>query len=97
MIIEAPYQSCSWCVVPGRLGITLIPSLAADGVRPDIVLASLHPDDSPVRSVYAATPQGITGPPAVPAFLGCLDHAVERLQARLTARAAEPHRREAIG
>jgi len=71
-------------MVAAGLGVTLIPSLAAGAARPDIVLASLHPDDSPVRAVYAATPRGITGPPAVAAFLGFLHDAVLRLRAGLT-------------
>ncbi|WP_441247231.1 LysR family transcriptional regulator [Kitasatospora sp. McL0602] len=59
------------CVAAG-LGITLIPSLAADAVRSDITLVSLHPDDIPVRRVYAATPYGPTPSPAALAFLGLL-------------------------
>ena len=60
--------------VAAGLGVTLIPSLAAGSVRSDVVLVPLHPDDSPVRKVFAATPAGVTPPFALAAFLGCLDH-----------------------
>lgn len=59
------------CVAAG-LGITLIPSVAADAIRPDITLVSLHPKDIPVRQVYAATPDGVTPSPAARAFLDLL-------------------------
>lgn len=58
--------------VAAGIGITLIPSLIADAVRPDIVLARLHPDDFAPRQVYAATAAGCTRPPAVEAFLRLL-------------------------
>jgi DNA-binding transcriptional LysR family regulator len=74
-------------LVAAGLGVTLIPSLAAGAARPDIVLVPLHPDDCPVRGVYAATPAGVTAPPALTAFLGFLDEAVARLRER-TARIA---------
>jgi DNA-binding transcriptional LysR family regulator len=61
--------------VAAGLGITLIPSLAVGSVRPDVVLVPLHPDDSPVRRVFAATPAGVTAPFALAAFLDCLDEA----------------------
>jgi len=59
------------CVAAG-LGITLIPSVAADAIRPDITLVSLHPQDIPVRQVYAATPYRLTPSPAARAFLDLL-------------------------
>lgn len=65
--------------VAAGLGVTLIPSLAAGVVRPDIVLASLHPDDVPVRTVYAATPKGRVTPPAATAFLRHLEKAATEL------------------
>ncbi|GAA4635077.1 LysR family transcriptional regulator [Actinoallomurus vinaceus] len=70
-------------LVAAGLGVTLIPSLAAGAARPDIVLVPLHPDDSPVRSVFAATAAGVTAPPALTAFLGFLDEAVVRLRGRV--------------
>jgi DNA-binding transcriptional LysR family regulator len=69
-------------MVAAGLGITLIPSIAVGIARPDIALAALHPDDSPFRQIYAATPQGITGPPAMTAFLGFLDRAAAQLSHR---------------
>jgi DNA-binding transcriptional LysR family regulator len=69
-------------MVAAGLGVTLIPSLAAGTARPDIVLVPLHRSDSPVRAVYAATPDGVTGPPALTAFTAHLDQAVARLRRR---------------
>jgi DNA-binding transcriptional LysR family regulator len=66
-------------MVAAGLGITLIPSIAAGTARSDIALAVLHPDDSPVRAIYAATPHGITGPPAMTAFLDYLSNAAAQL------------------
>jgi DNA-binding transcriptional LysR family regulator len=58
--------------VAAGIGITLIPSLAADAVRPDITLALLHPDDIPPRQIYAATASGLTPAPATEVFLTLL-------------------------
>nr|WP_234386432.1 LysR substrate-binding domain-containing protein [Streptomyces sp. ERV7] len=55
--------------VAAGLGVTLLPALAADSVRSDIVLVPVHPDDVPHRAVYAATPHGRADSPAVAAFL----------------------------
>lgn len=41
-------------LVAAGLGVTLIPALAADAVRADIALVSVHPDDVPVRTVLGA-------------------------------------------
>jgi len=65
--------------VAAGLGITLIPSLAAGSARPDVVLVPLHPDDSPVRVIYAATPAGVTPPAALDSFLGFLSDAAAAL------------------
>lgn len=65
--------------VAAGLGVTLIPSLAVGSARPDVVLVPLHPDDAPVRRVFAATPAGITPPPSLGAFLDCLDRAAAGL------------------
>jgi DNA-binding transcriptional LysR family regulator len=75
-------------MVAAGLGITLIPSIAASTARPDIALAALHPADAPVRSVFAATPHGITGPPATTAFLDFLAQAAARLRGRPSGRVA---------
>lgn len=58
--------------VAAGLGVTLIPSLAADAVRPDIALVSLHADDVPVREVFAATARGLSHSVATKAFLDVL-------------------------
>lgn len=55
--------------VAAGVGITLIPSIAAESVRPDIALVRLHPDEVPVRAVHAATPAGVALSPATRAFL----------------------------
>jgi DNA-binding transcriptional LysR family regulator len=65
--------------VAAGLGITMVPSLAVGSARPDVVLVPLHPRDSPVRRIYAATPPGITAPPSLPAFIDCLDRAAATL------------------
>ncbi|GAA2710131.1 LysR family transcriptional regulator [Actinoplanes palleronii] len=62
------------CVAAG-LGVTLVPVLAARGAPADITLLRLHPDDVPVRKVYAATVAGRTRSPAVERFLSCLTEA----------------------
>jgi DNA-binding transcriptional LysR family regulator len=58
--------------VAAGLGLALVPLLAAEAARPDIVLRPLHPDDAPVRKVYAATWRWVATPPPVTAFLQCL-------------------------
>lgn len=71
-------------LVAAGLGITLIPSLAAGAARRDIELVALHPDDDvPVRSVYAATPLGLTPSPAASAFIDVLHEAATALRATL--------------
>ncbi|MCX5179487.1 LysR substrate-binding domain-containing protein [Streptomyces virginiae] len=58
--------------VAAGLGVTLIPALAASSARADLALVPLHPDDTPRRRVYAATPHGIAPSPATLAFLALL-------------------------
>ncbi|KOU24429.1 LysR family transcriptional regulator [Streptomyces sp. WM6368] len=58
--------------VAAGLGVTLIPALAASSARADLALVPLHPDDTPRRRVYAATPHGIAPSPAALAFLALL-------------------------
>ncbi|MBV9449672.1 MAG: LysR family transcriptional regulator [Streptosporangiaceae bacterium] len=72
--------------VAAGLGVTLIPSLAMGSARPDVVLVPLHPDDSPIRKVYAATPAAITPPAALASFLGFLDDAAAEVVSRASGR-----------
>lgn len=58
--------------VAAGLGVTLLPALAADSVRADITLVTIHPDDVPHRAIYAATPRGLAQSPATAAFLAQL-------------------------
>jgi DNA-binding transcriptional LysR family regulator len=58
--------------VAAGIGITLVPFLAAEAVRPDIKLVRIHPDDVPPRQVYTATISGLTRSPAAHAFLEVL-------------------------
>lgn len=41
--------------VAAGLGVTMVPALGRDSLRPDIALVELHPDDTPVRGIFAAT------------------------------------------
>jgi DNA-binding transcriptional LysR family regulator len=70
-------------LVAAGLGVTLVPALAAGGVRGDVVLAGLYDDEVPLRAVYAATARGRA--PARPAgvFLGLLTHCAADLVAEL--------------
>lgn len=67
--------------VAAGLGVTLVPALAAESVRPDIVLLPLRDPKTPARAVYAATPRGRTPSPAVRAFLTELRGAAARIAA----------------
>ncbi|MFG2720985.1 LysR substrate-binding domain-containing protein [Streptomyces sp. NPDC048416] len=55
--------------VAAGLGVTLLPALAADSVRADIVLVTVHADDVPRRTVHAATPRGLALSLAAAAFV----------------------------
>lgn len=68
--------------VAAGLGLALVPSLAASTVRAGVALRPLHPDDAPVRGVYAATPGLVTSSPAVSAFRDCLEAAVRGVGSR---------------
>ncbi|WP_406209014.1 LysR substrate-binding domain-containing protein [Kitasatospora sp. NBC_01560] len=59
-------------LVAAGLGVTLIPSLAARAAPSDVVLVTLHPEDTPVRLVRTATLRGRSAPPAAVAFLALL-------------------------
>jgi DNA-binding transcriptional LysR family regulator len=58
--------------VAAGTGITLVPALAAEAVRPDIKLVRIHPDDMPPRQIYTATISGLTPSPTTQAFLELL-------------------------
>ncbi|MFD4568622.1 LysR family transcriptional regulator [Streptomyces sp. NPDC058467] len=58
--------------VAGGLGVTLIPALAAESVRPDIALLPVLDEDAPARAVYAASVRGRSLAPAAEAFLAAL-------------------------
>jgi DNA-binding transcriptional LysR family regulator len=56
-------------LVAAGLGITVVPSLAADGARGDVALVPIDRGDAPPRSIYAAILKGVTAPPSVAAFV----------------------------
>jgi DNA-binding transcriptional LysR family regulator len=60
-------------LVAAGVGITLIPAIAAESVRPDISVVRLGPDELPVRAVHAATPAGVALSPATRAFLSIVN------------------------
>ena len=71
-----PYVVLEWAAKQGfvaaGLGVTLIPALAAAGVRPDVVVVALDPAEVAPRSVFVATPEGVADSVAVSAFLELL-------------------------
>jgi DNA-binding transcriptional LysR family regulator len=69
-------------LVAAGLGITMVPALAATGVRGDVVLASLY-DDMPLRAVYAATARSITPTRPANIFLDLLIRSATDLVAEL--------------
>jgi DNA-binding transcriptional LysR family regulator len=70
--------------VAAGLGVALVPSLAADALRRDLVLRRLGAD-APVRRVYAALPPAAVRAPAAAAFLDQLTDAAGRHRAALAA------------
>lgn len=70
-------------LVAAGLGITLLPGLGLGAVRPDIVVKPLRAE--PTRAIYAATAEGVSGPPAVPAFLEHLAQSAVTLRRELSA------------
>jgi len=65
--------------VAAGLGVTLVPALAAESVRPDIALLPVLDEGAPARAVYAATARGRASAPAAEAFVGALREAVARI------------------
>jgi DNA-binding transcriptional LysR family regulator len=65
--------------VAAGLGVTLVPALAAESVRPDIALLAVRDEEAPARAVYAATARGRSLGPAAQAFLGALREAATHL------------------
>nr|WP_306336498.1 LysR family transcriptional regulator [Streptomyces sp. KL118A] len=70
--------------VAAGLGVALVPALAAEGVRPDIVLVPVRDEGMPPRAVYAATARGRAPAPAVRPFLTALRGAARGLGPRET-------------
>ncbi|MEU6821495.1 LysR substrate-binding domain-containing protein [Streptomyces atriruber] len=65
--------------VAAGLGVALVPALAAEGVRQDIVLVPVRDEGMPPRAVYAATARGRAPAPAVRPFLAALRGAARGL------------------
>ncbi|KKD06999.1 LysR family transcriptional regulator [Streptomyces sp. WM6386] len=65
--------------VAAGLGVTLVPALAAESVRPDVALLPVLDEGAPARAVYAATARGRSAVPAVRAFVGALREAAGRI------------------
>lgn len=65
--------------VAAGLGVTLVPALAAESVRPDVALLPVLDEGAPARAVYAATVRGRSPAPAVEAFVGALREAAGRI------------------
>ncbi|MGP4013555.1 LysR family transcriptional regulator [Streptomyces sp. 4N124] len=65
--------------VAAGLGVTLVPALAAESVRPDVALLPVLDEGAPARAVYAATVRGQTLSPAAEAFIGVLRDAAAEL------------------
>ena len=64
--------------VAAGLGVTLVPSLAAGAVRPDVVLLPVLDEGAPARAVYAATVRGRSLSAAGAAFVGVLREVAAR-------------------
>ncbi|MER7344303.1 LysR substrate-binding domain-containing protein [Streptomyces aurantiacus] len=58
--------------VAAGLGVTLVPALAAQGVRPDIALVPVRDAGAPARAVYAATARGRSRVPSAEPFVAAL-------------------------
>ncbi|MFJ9242768.1 LysR family transcriptional regulator [Streptomyces sp. NPDC101776] len=64
--------------VAAGLGVTLVPALAADSVRPDIALLPVLDEGAPARAVYAATVRGRSLSATGTAFVGVLREVAAR-------------------
>ncbi|GAA4411575.1 LysR family transcriptional regulator [Actinokineospora soli] len=69
-------------LVAAGLGVTMVSGLASGAARADILIKRLHPDDVPVRPVYAATRRA-EPPAAVQAFLDVLDTVLDEMRGEL--------------
>jgi DNA-binding transcriptional LysR family regulator len=67
--------------VAAGLGVTLVPALAAESVRPDITLLRILDAGAPARAVYAATVRGRSLTPAAVTFLDALREAAAKIPA----------------
>ncbi|MBS2537737.1 LysR family transcriptional regulator [Catenulispora sp. NF23] len=71
-----PFVVLEWSAKQGfvaaGLGITLIPALGAETVRPDVAVVALDPREVAPRSVFAATPEGVADSAPVTAFMELL-------------------------
>ncbi|MFE3855813.1 LysR family transcriptional regulator [Streptomyces griseorubiginosus] len=65
--------------VAAGLGVALVPALAAESVRPDVVLLPVLDEGAPARAVYAAVPRGRSLSPAGEAFVRALREAAGRI------------------
>jgi DNA-binding transcriptional LysR family regulator len=87
------FRSTQWLgkqgLVAAGVGVTLIPSLAAAGVRDDIVLRPLGPK-APARTVYAAILPDSNVCPGIDAMIGVLREATERCLERFEERVHAP-------
>ncbi|WP_372511124.1 LysR family transcriptional regulator [Streptomyces cylindrosporus] len=68
--------------VAAGLGVALVPALAAESVRPDVVLLPVLDEGAPARAVYAATARGRTPAPAAEAFVAALREAAGKIPAQ---------------
>lgn len=65
--------------VAAGLGVTLVPALAAESVRPDVTLLPVHDETAPARAIYAALPRDRSPAPAAQSFVTALREAVGRI------------------
>jgi DNA-binding transcriptional LysR family regulator len=72
-------------LVAGGLGVTLVPGLAADAVRPDVSLVRIRSDRNVTREVSIATQAG-SDSPAAAAFAELLHETASELASELQRR-----------
>ncbi|MGL4176085.1 MAG: LysR family transcriptional regulator [Dermatophilaceae bacterium] len=75
-------------LVAAGLGVALVPSLAVGGIRPDLLLRRMHPEDVPARRIGVAVRAGSRRSASVTAFVDDLVEAAGRLRRSLAAVAA---------